>query len=657
MADLREIFGGPFIPQQKYVDPPEVQIANAMSAAGIDPPPSIQIDGQLHRFSTKGRKRDDSGWYLIFPDDPIAGRFGCWRDGIDAVFRADMGREYSAAENMAIVRRQSEAKAERDLARQRKAEVAASTVETIWRDAIGASPDHPYLKRKGILAHGARLTGDGRLIVPLYGVDAQLSSLQYISEDEKRYHPGGSVKGCSWILGDVDRTIFISEGYATAATIFEATGQAVVIAYSAGNLPLVAMQIREKYGPAQEIVIVADNDESGVGKSHADQAAAKAGARVVMPPDPGDANDYQQAGGDLLGLLLPPSGDWLIPADDFASEPSPISWHIKQFVQSRSLIMVHGPSGGGKTFVVLDWCLHIASGRPEWLGHKVRPGRVVYLAGEGHHGLRGRVAAWKQEMGVTALDMWLSRAGCDLNTPAGYQTVAEAVRGLDGPPEIIVVDTLHRFLNGDENSAETAKGMLDSCSALMAEFGATVILVHHTGVSDEAQHRARGSSAWKGALDIEVSVIPPRREGDSIEIIQRKAKDSETSSPVFVDLKTVPITGWLDDDGDQVTSCVIALGVEPVKAKKDPLHKQKKIIEDAWYSSAAGRLGVNPYVTRESIQTLLEGREMSAGTIKQYLKPTPGVGLIGKLLEAKLIEPVQDGWMIIGDQWMTGFIS
>ena len=319
--------------------------------------------------------------------------------------------------------------------------------------------------------------------------------------------------------------------------------------------------------------------------------------------------------------------------------------------------MVHGPSGGGKTFVVLDWCLHIASGRPEWLGHKVRPGRVVYLAGEGHHGLRGRVAAWKQEMGVTALDMWLSRAGCDLNTPAGYQTVAEAVRGLDGPPEIIVVDTLHRFLNGDENSAETAKGMLDSCSALMAEFGATVILVHHTGVSDEAQHRARGSSAWKGALDIEVSVIPPRRDGDSIEIIQRKAKDSETSSPVFVDLRTVPITGWLDDDGDQVTSCVIALGVEPVKAKKDPLHKQKKIIEDAWYSSAAGRLGVNPYVTRESIQTLLEGREMSAGTIKQYLKPTPGVGLIGKLLEAKLIEPVQDGWMIIGDQWMTGFIS
>ena len=50
--------------------------------------------------------------------------------------------------------------------------------------------------------------------------------------------------------------------------------------------------------------------------------------------------------------------------------------------------------------------------------------------------------------------------------------------------------------------------MLDACGHLQAEFGCAVILVHHTGVSDEAQHRARGSSAWRGALDIEISVVP-----------------------------------------------------------------------------------------------------------------------------------------------------
>jgi putative DNA primase/helicase len=97
---------------------------------------------------------------------------------------------------------------------------------------------------------------------------------------------------------------------------------------------------------------------------------------------------------------------------------------------------------------------------------------VVYLAGEGHHGLRGRVAAWKQHKAVTALDMWLSRHGLDLNTPQGYQKTADAIRALPNSPEIIVVDTLHRFLDGDENSAQDAKGMLDACAALINEFEA-----------------------------------------------------------------------------------------------------------------------------------------------------------------------------------------
>jgi len=63
MTDITSIFGGAYEPN-KYVEPPEVQLADAMRAAGLDPPSNIRIDGQLHRFSTKGRKRDDSGWYV-----------------------------------------------------------------------------------------------------------------------------------------------------------------------------------------------------------------------------------------------------------------------------------------------------------------------------------------------------------------------------------------------------------------------------------------------------------------------------------------------------------------------------------------------------------------------------------------------------------------
>ena len=657
MADIKDIFGGPFVPSNKQVDPPELQLADAMRSAGIEPPHKLEIDGQLHRFSTKGRKRDDSGWYIAFPDEPVAGRFGCWRDQIDAVFKAEIGRDLSPAENMAILRRQSEAKAERDLARQRKAGVAASTVETIWRDAIAASPDHPYLKRKGINPHGARLTGDGRLIVPLYAADGDLASLQYISEDEKRYHPGGTTKSCSWTLGEVTPgPIFVAEGYATAATIHEISGRPCVIAYSANNLPEIVGQLRDIHGQTQEIVIVADNDASGVGRNKADEASAKHGGRIVMPPIEGDANDYHQSGGDLAGLLFPPADDWLVPADSFSEQPDPIRWQIKRWLQSQALIMVHGPSGGGKTFMVLDMVLSVASkgAVSEWFGNKVRHGTVVYLAGEGHHGLRGRVAAWKQHKAVSGLDMWLSRHGLDLNTPQGYQKTVDAIRSLPSVPEIIVVDTLHRFLDGDENSAQDAKSMLDACGALIHEFGCSVVLVHHTGVSNEAQHRARGSSAWRGALDIEISVVP----GDTIEIVQRKSKDAEEATPVFAELQSVPIKGWMDEDGDQVTSAVLVAGHEPVKAKKDsPIVKHQKLFENAWWTSGAEDIDGQPYLTRAALTRKLESDGMADRTVQNMLNPSYDNKLIGALLLANMIEKKHDGWVIIDKVWASAMVA
>jgi len=147
--------------------------------------------------------------------------------------------------------------------------------------------------------------------------------------------------------------------------------------------------------------------------------------------------------------------------------------------------------------------------------------------------------------------MWLSKAGCDLNLPEGYQRVSRALRTLPDPPSCIVVDTLHRFLNGDENSAQDARTMLDACAALQEEFGAAMILVHHTGVSEEAQHRARGSSAWRGALDVEMSVIPGKAD-QPIELIQRKVKDAEAVDPAHVSLEAVELPGWIDEDGEAV---------------------------------------------------------------------------------------------------------
>jgi len=449
---------------------------------------------------------------------------------------------------------------------------------------------------------------------------------------------------------DEPGAIYVAEGFATAATIHETTNRPVVVAYSASNLVPVLGHLRQIYGPIQEIVIVADNDKSGVGQRYAEQACAKHGARMVMPPEPGDANDYAKAGHDLAGLLSPAADDWLVPADDFSSQPSPISWLVKRWIQSNALVMVHGPSGGGKTFVVLDWCLRIASSRPDWCGQKVRPGNVVYLAGEGHHGLRGRIAAWKHQHKPTKINMWLSRHGCDLNTPAGYHKVAEHIRMLAETPQVIVVDTLHRFLAGDENSAQDAKTMLDACGNLMQEFGCSVILVHHTGVSEEAQHRARGSSAWRGALDIEISVIPAGNN-TPMQLVQRKSKDAELASPVYMDLQQVTIPGWYDEDNQPVTSAVVIESQAPAApSKKDSkIEGFRKIWENAWWASGAEDLGGAPYLTRSALKDKLAADGNAERTIRNMVNPSYSDKLIGALLQAGIIEATEHGWIVVDE--------
>lgn len=662
MADLTNIFHGAFRGQERRrADPPEVQLTHAIMDAGLTPPDSIHMDGRVHRFRSgtggKGGSGDKPGWYVAYPDGIPAGRFGCWRAGIEQTWRAETDRDISPAEEMALSRRMAEASAARDAERKRCQEQAADTVAAIWEGCTHATQDHPYLARKGVQPHGSRVTGDGRLVVPLYDDHGVMTSLQYISHDgTKLYHPGGKTGGSFWVVGVIDSAgpIYIAEGFATAATVHEATGRPCVVAYSASNLVPVAGAWRDRLGPMADLVVVADHDTSGTGQKYADQCAAKHGARVIMPPDPGDVNDYRAAGGDVALLLSPPQQDraWLIHADDFSAQPAPIKWLIKGWLQRDSLIMIHGPSGGGKTFVLLEWLLTIAAGRTSWHGRKVAPGAVVYLAGEGHAGLRGRVAGWKQANAAQALMMWVSSGGCDLNTAKGYQQAVSEIRRIGVVPSVIAVDTLHRFLSGDENSAQDAKTMLDACALLMREFACSVVLVHHTGVSDEAQHRARGSSAWRGALEIEISVVPGK-DGGPMEIIQRKAKDSEIADPIYARLVSQPIDGWFDEDGDQVSTAILKVEDAPApRPKESPFTENRRRFERAWFHTGSERRNGAPYLSRSGLIDFLvsgQGYKQSAAT----KAAEPDGKLIGELLNSGAISPFEHGWTVADLAWIS----
>ena len=140
-------------------DPIE-QFRDAIAAAGITPPGTIEPDGELHRFSSNGKRGDDAGWYSLHLDGVAAGIFGCWRTGIKQTWRADADRKQTDEEA-----RQWRAQIEA-MHKQRKAEEgrnheqAATRAAAMWEAAQPAPEDHPYLTRKGIKPHGVKVGGE-----------------------------------------------------------------------------------------------------------------------------------------------------------------------------------------------------------------------------------------------------------------------------------------------------------------------------------------------------------------------------------------------------------------------------------------------------------------------------------------------------------------
>lgn len=188
----------------------------------------------------------------------------------------------------------------------RTADQAAALATRIWDSAQSAPADHPYLRRKGIEPHGARVSGDSLVLA---GCDARgtIRTLQFVdAEGGKRFLRGSSPKGCMFPIGGSDpgKRLWIAEGFATAATVHEAMVEAAVAAFSAGNLLPVAKALRQRF-PAAELVIAADSDRATRGNpgiAAAKQAADSVGCRAVWPQfGPGaagtDWNDYAAAYG------------------------------------------------------------------------------------------------------------------------------------------------------------------------------------------------------------------------------------------------------------------------------------------------------------------------------------------------------------------------
>ena len=143
-----------------------------------------------------------------------------------------------------------------------QAKEAAKKCAQIYAMATPADDGHPYLVKKRVRAYGLKKDVAGNLVIPVFGADFNVISLQTISANgDKKFFYQAEINKGFFLIGDVypDCEIYITEGYATGATIHELTGCPVYIAFTAGNLIAASQYVRSQY-TGRDIIICSDND-------------------------------------------------------------------------------------------------------------------------------------------------------------------------------------------------------------------------------------------------------------------------------------------------------------------------------------------------------------------------------------------------------------
>lgn len=515
----------------------------------------VPADGQFHTTDVEGSRNGKGDGRIKLFADGQGGVVWNWK-GEQKSFFVDAGRRPTDGDRQARAKQReitdTETKQRREQARQQAQE--------IWQRCKPID-SHPYLERKCVKAYGLRLysgplaingmRADGALVIPVRDSAGVLQTLEFIGADgEKRFLPKGAKAGHYFAIGKPVERILIAEGYATGASIREATGDAVAVAFDAGNLGAVAKALRDKY-PNAKIIIAADNDQWTAGNpgiTKAREAAQAVGGFVAVPEftneadKPTDFNDLHRLEGleaVAKAFQVPEAPQvteiesgvrvTLLRAGDI--QPEPIRWLWDGWLAKGKLHILAGQPGTGKTTiaVALAATATIAGRWPD--GTRCAACNVLVWSGEDDPKdtlLPRFIAQGADRQRVYFIgDVRADGERRSFDPSKDMQAlIAEAQR--IGNIGLLIVDPIVNAVAGDSHKAAEVRRSLQPLVDLSAKLDAAVLGISHLAkgtAGREPLERVNGSGAF-GALPRVVMLAAKSQEADAGERMLMRAKSN-----------------------------------------------------------------------------------------------------------------------------------
>jgi hypothetical protein len=321
--------------------------------------------------------------------------------------------------------------------------------------------------------------------------------------------------------------------------------------------------------------------------------------------------------------------------DELEDLPPP-TWLIDGLLPEHGLSIVYGDPGAGKSFLVLDAALRIAHGM-DWHGSKTKQVGVLYIAGEGRHGIGKRVKGWRREHGLEGADapFKLIPVAIKMLDASSIERLKRTIHAIAQEVHfeigLVIIDTVSRSIAGqDENKQEAMSALVDGCASIQEFTNGAVIGVHHAGKDKEKG--MRGSSVLLGACDASIKV---KKDGETVTLVVEKQKDDEEAAPIYMLMKKVE---WGTGLGEaQSTLVPFKTGVPSTEQRT--LSKRQAIeifeeIQKAWtagnpwsafpQSKRKGRYVVDFIVDQYDVSPRIAEDHVTKWQSREYLKSEPG---------------------------------